>query len=60
MVEMEQVRAGRGEARVPGNQEGLASSLPEAFLIQLSQLFHYHQLMPRLLYGMEFALLGRR
>lgn len=40
MVEMEQVRAGRGEVRVVGNQEGLTSSLPEAFLVQLSQVFH--------------------
>lgn len=40
MVEMEQVRAGRGEVRVVGNREGLTSSLPEAFLLQLSQVFH--------------------
>lgn len=40
MVEMEQVRAGRGEVRVVGNREGSTSSLPEAFLVQLSQVFH--------------------
>lgn len=36
---MEQVRAGRGEVRVLGNQGTLASSLPAAVPIQLSQVF---------------------